>query len=255
MGLAGRLTYSYKNRYFTEFNFGYNGSERFSKEHRFGFFPTIGASWVVSNEDFWNKDGLFNKLKIRASHGLVGNDAIGNQRFFYLSDVELANGPNWAQFGFANQYERKGVFIRSYQNNNITWETSRQTNLAVEASLFKGLNIVAEVYKNHRYDILRDRYIPSTEGLESTVSTNLGKVDSKGIDLSADYSKSFSNGLWASFRGNFTFARNKYSYLEEPSYAEKWRQFIGQPISRQYDISPSVFLLMIRRRQVRQYSP
>lgn len=234
MGLAGRLTYSYKNRYFTEFNFGYNGSERFSKEHRFGFFPTIGASWVVSNEDFWNKDGLFNKLKIRASHGLVGNDAIGNQRFFYLSDVELANGPNWAQFGFANQYERKGVFIRSYQNNNITWETSRQTNLAVEASLFKGLNIIAEVYKNHRYDILRDRYIPSTEGLESTVSTNLGKVDSKGIDLSADYSKSFSNGLWASFRGNFTFARNKYSYLEEPNYAEKWRQFIGQPISRQY---------------------
>src|SRR5690606_34218735 len=76
LGLAGRLTYSFKNRYFVEGNFGYNGSERFSKEHRFGFFPTIGASWVVSNEDFWNTGGWFNKLKIRASHGLVGNDAI-----------------------------------------------------------------------------------------------------------------------------------------------------------------------------------
>lgn len=234
LGLAGRLTYSFKNRYFTEFNFGYNGSERFSKEHRYGFFPTIGASWMVSNERFWNTEGWFNKLKIRASHGLVGNDAIGNQRFFYLSDVDLANGPNWAQFGFANQYERKGVLIRSYENRNITWETSRQSNLAAEATLFGGLNIIAEVYKNHRYDILRERNIPSSEGLESKVFTNLGIVDSKGLDLSADYSKTFNNGLWASFRGNFTYATNKYTYIEEPNFAEPWRHFIGQPIGRQY---------------------
>lgn len=234
LGLAGRLTYSYKNRYFTEFNFGYNGSERFSKEHRFGFFPTIGASWVVSNEDFWEENKFISKLKIRGSHGLVGNDAIGSQRFFYLSDVELANGPNWAQFGFGNQYERKGVFIRSYANNNITWETSRQTNLAIETTLLENLNIVAEIYKNHRYDILRERYIPSTEGLESSVSTNLGEVDSKGLDLSLEYSKNFSSGLWTAFRGNLTYATNQYSYIEEPNYAETWRHFIGQPISRNY---------------------
>src|SRR5690606_38283661 len=147
----------------------YNGSERFSKEHRFGFFPTIGASWVVSNEDFWNTGGWFNKLKIRASHGLVGNDAIGQQRFFYLSAVDLADGPNWSQFGFNNSYERKGVLIRSYENGDITWETSRQTKLAVEATLLDRWNIIAEVYNNHRYDILRERYIPSSEGLESPV--------------------------------------------------------------------------------------
>ncbi len=234
MGLAGRLTYSFKNRYFIEGNFGYNGSERFSREHRFGFFPTAGASWVVSNEDFWNTDGWFNKLKIRGSHGLVGNDAIGQQRFFYLSDVDLAGGNNWSQFGFNNQYERKGVFIRSYANNNITWETSRQTNLAVEATFFDRLNIIAEVYRNHRYDILRERYIPSSEGLESSVSTNLGVADSEGIDLSADYSKNFNDGFWLSFRGNFTYATNRYTYIEEPDYAERWRHFMGQPINRQY---------------------
>lgn len=234
LGLAGRLTYSFKNRYFTEFNFGYNGSERFSEEHRFGFFPTIGASWMVSNEEFWNPDGLITRLKVRASHGLVGNDAIGDQRFFYLSDVNLADGPNYSQFGFGNQYERKGVFINSYANPNITWETSRQTNLAVEATLLKNINIVAEVYKNHRYDILRERNIPSTEGLESSVSTNLGVVDSKGTDLSVDYRRNFNNGFWASFRGNFTYSKNKYTYIEEPNYAESWRHFIGQPISRGY---------------------
>ncbi|RZF59996.1 SusC/RagA family TonB-linked outer membrane protein [Sphingobacterium corticibacterium] len=234
VGLAGRLTYSFKNKYFTEFNFGYNGSERFSKEHRFGFFPTIGASWVISNEDFWNSEGWVNKLKIRGSHGLVGNDAIGSQRFFYLSDVELANGPHWAQFGINNNYERKGVEIRSYENRNISWETSRMSNVGVEATLFDKLNIIAEVYKNHRYDILRERFIPSSEGLEASVSTNLGEVDSKGIDLSADYSKSFSNGWWTSFRGNFTFSTNRYTYIEEPNFAEEWRHFMGQPLNRQY---------------------
>jgi len=234
MGFAGRLTYSFKNKYFTEFNFGYNGSERFSKEHRFGFFPTIGASWVVSNEDFWNNDGWFNKLKIRGSHGLVGNDAIGSQRFFYLSNVELASGNNWAQFGIDNYYERKGVAIKSYENRNITWETSRMSNLGVETTFFDKLNIVAEIYKNHRYDILRQRFIPSSEGLEASVSTNLGEVDSKGIDLAMDYSKNFSNGMWASVRGNFTFSTNRYTYIEEPNYAEQWRHFIGQPLNRQY---------------------
>ncbi|RYY35971.1 MAG: TonB-dependent receptor [Sphingobacteriaceae bacterium] len=234
LGLAGRLTYSFKSRYYVEFNFGYNGSERFSEAHRFGFFPTIGGSWIVSNEGFWGNNDIINRLKIRGSYGLVGNDAIGDQRFFYLSDVELVNGPNFAQFGFNNQYERKGVFIRSYANDNITWETSRQTNLAAEFTLFNNLNVIAEVYKNHRYDILRNRYIPVSEGLESTVSTNLGVVDSKGIDLSADYKQTFGDTFWASFRGNFTYSTNKYTYIEEPNYAESWRKFIGQPISRNF---------------------
>jgi TonB-linked SusC/RagA family outer membrane protein len=233
LGLAGRLTYGFKSKYFIEGNFGYNGSERFSENHRYGFFPTIGASWVVSNEKFWNP-AIIDRLKFRASYGLVGNDAIGQQRFFYLSDVNLSTGPNYSQFGFNNSYERKGVYINSYENDNITWETSKQTNLAVEMTLFKNLNIVAEFYKNHRYDILRDRQVPSSEGFESTISTNLGVADSKGMDLSADYKQNFSNGLWASFRGNFTYSTNKYTYIEEPNYKEPWRHFIGQPISRGY---------------------
>ncbi|RZJ64750.1 MAG: SusC/RagA family TonB-linked outer membrane protein, partial [Flavobacterium sp.] len=94
VGISGRLGYSYDSRYFAEFNFGYNGSERFAEKNRFGFFPTIGGSWVVSNEAFWNADvkKVMNKLKVRASYGLVGNDAIGAQRFFYLSNVNLNGG-------------------------------------------------------------------------------------------------------------------------------------------------------------------
>lgn len=233
LGVAGRATYSFKNRYFAEFNFGYNGSERFSSNHRYGFFPTIGGAWVASNESFWKSGGIVDRLKIRGSYGLVGNDAIGSQRFFYLSDVNL-NGGNFAQFGINNGTSLNGVSIRSYANSNITWETSTQTNLAAEITLLKNLNIVAEVYKNHRNDILRKRDIPATEGFEADVLTNLGVVDSKGLDLSVDYKQNFNSGLWASVRGNFTYSTNKYTYIEEPNYAEPWRHFIGQPISRGY---------------------
>jgi len=234
LGLAGRVTYSFKSRYFAEFNFGYNGSERFSANHRYGFFPTIGASWVVSNENWWTP-GIVDRLKIRASHGLVGNDAIGSQRFFYQSSVLFNQGNNYAQFGINNQYERKGVTTQNYENTDVTWETSRQTNVALEMTLFKNFNIVAEFYKNHRYNILQERAsIPVSEGLEAPISANLGIVDSKGIDLSMDYKQNFGNGGWASIRGNFTYSHNQYVYKEEPDYKEPWRGSIGQPISRGY---------------------
>src|SRR5690606_18864362 len=79
LGLSGRATYAYDSRYFLEFNFGYNGSERFHEDFRWGFFPSMGVAWSVSNEKFWEplKDQV-NKLRLRATYGLVGNDAIGS---------------------------------------------------------------------------------------------------------------------------------------------------------------------------------
>src|SRR5450759_4743339 len=102
-GLAGRATYAYGSRYFAELNFGYNGSERFSKKERFGFFPSVGMGWFISNEAFWS-EGLkknINKLKLKATYGLVGNDAIGdaNDRFFYLSNVNMDNSALASSFG------------------------------------------------------------------------------------------------------------------------------------------------------------
>jgi hypothetical protein len=95
---------------FLEFNFGYNGTERFSSNHRWGFFPTIGGSWIISEEKFWRSldTRVISRMKVRASYGTVGNDQIGSQRFFYLSDVDL-NGGNPAVFGTNNGYGRNGV--------------------------------------------------------------------------------------------------------------------------------------------------
>ena len=97
MGLAGRLAYSYDDKYFVEGNFGYNGSENFAKGHRFGFFPSGAAGWVISNEDFMsNQNSAITLLKLKGSIGQSGNDKIGGgRRFVYLSTINGAYGSNW----------------------------------------------------------------------------------------------------------------------------------------------------------------
>lgn len=234
--LAGRATYSFKKRYFLEFNFGLNGTERFSADHRFGFFPTIGGAWIVSDEKFWG-DWIYNvvtRLKLRASYGTVGNDNIGSQRFYYQSNVNL-DGGNPATFGTNNGYTRNGVTILNYANPDITWETSRQLNLGVEATLFKDFNIIAEVYKYHRYNILQTRTsIPATMGLESDIAANIGTANSKGIDIQADYKRNIGTNAWIQGRANFTYARSTYGKYEEPSWNEPYRYEEGQVIGRQY---------------------
>ncbi|MEO7212613.1 TonB-dependent receptor [Mucilaginibacter sp.] len=234
--VAGRATYSFKSRYFLEFNFGYNGTERFSSNHRYGFFPTIGGSWIVSDEKFWGNSiySVISRMKLRASYGTVGNDQIGSERFYYLSRLDL-NGGNPATFGTNNGYSRNGVTIFNYPNADITWETSRQLNIGMELTLFKNWNIVAEVYKYHRYNILQQRSaIPTTMGLEANVSANFGTANSKGIDLQTDYKQSLGGSGWIQARGNLTIAKSDYDKYEEPQYAEAYRYQSGQPINRNY---------------------
>src|SRR5690606_19192172 len=114
LGLAGRATYSYDDRYFLEANFGYNGSERFSRNERWGFFPSAGIGWIVSNESFMSKyRNVISKLKLRGTYGLVGNDEIGltEDRFYYLSNVNMNDGGRGISFGDTYGYNRSGISI------------------------------------------------------------------------------------------------------------------------------------------------
>ena len=236
IGLSGRTSYSYDNRYFGEFNFGYNGSERFYTDKQFGFFPTIGLAWVVSNEKFWNKS-IVNNLKIRGSYGLVGNDAIGRQedRFFYLSSVNLDNPNRGASFGFDNGYTNTGVSISRYPNLDITWEKSYQSNAAIELGLFNKVNIIAEAYSQRRKNILMSRSsIPSTMGLSTVTMANVGEASSKGVDMSLDYTHNFSQDFWMITRGSFTFATSEFVKYEEPEYVDKYKSRVGQSINQNW---------------------
>lgn len=239
MGLAGRFTYGYDGRYFAEFNFGYNGSERFDKDHRWGFFPSVGAGWLVSNEKFWKGRlaDIVYKLKLKGTYGLVGNEAIGNadDRFFYLSEVNL-NGGNTYLFGNNFDTFRPGVSVKRYANPEITWEIAHKTNLGVELGLFRSLDIQVDVFMEKRKNILQERAsIPSTMGLQAAISANIGEAKSHGVDMSVDYQKVFENGWWITARGNFTYATSEYVVYEEPDYsATPWRTHKGRSLKQKW---------------------
>jgi TonB-linked SusC/RagA family outer membrane protein len=243
ISLAGRATYAYGSRYFLEFNFGYNGSERFAEKERFGFFPSAGLGWYVSNEKFWPEElsKTVNKLKLKATYGIVGNDAIGdeNDRFFYLSNVNMDNSGMSSSFGtYGNQGGRSlnGVSISRYANDNITWETAKKLNLGIELGLFNKLDIQADLFTEYRENILMNRAaIPSTMGLQETPRANVGEAASRGIDISVNYNHSINKDFWISGMANFTYATSEFKVYEEPDYSgTPWKSHVGRSLNQEW---------------------
>lgn len=239
VGLSGRFTYNYNTRYFAEFNFGYNGSERFAKNERFGFFPSAGLGWIISNEAFYGKSlaKYINMLKLKATYGLVGNDQIGqsDHRFFYLSEVNMNNGSYATQWGDEYGYNVNGISISKYPNDRITWEKSSKLNLGVEARLFDMIDLQADYYTEERKNILLERsFLPTSMGLMgSTPMSNLGIAKGSGIDVSVDIQKSINKDWWFSARANFTYATSEYTEYEDVDKRDvPWLLHTGQPVSQ-----------------------
>ena len=240
VALAGRFTYGLDQKYFAEINFGLNGSERFDPRYRWGFFPSIGLGWQVSEEKFW--EGLKQvvpQFKIRGTYGLVGNDFIveDTDRFFFTSNIDL-NGPVAGYFGNdpTNTFTRPTVQTLRYANPYITWEVSHKANLAVELGFLNNdLSLIAEVYHENRTNIVQVRQdIPSIVGLTSNVRTNYGEANGKGLDLTLNYNRSLPDGMWYILRGNFTYATSEITVYDELDYSgiAPWRSVIGRKVGQ-----------------------
>lgn len=233
---SGRTTYGYDNRYFAEFNFGYNGSERFYKTKRYGFFPSAGLAWYISNENWF--DALktpITKLKLRGTYGMVGNDDVGEKddRFFYLSNVNMSNADNGAYFGTEGGYYRPGISVGRYDNQEITWENAAKANVALEIGLFNNLEIIAEYWWEKRTNILMNRTIPKTLGLQgATPKANVGEAKAKGIDISIEYAERFGKDWQVNARGNFTYSNGTFLKYEEVEYDEKYSSYVGKMIGQ-----------------------
>ncbi len=239
VSLSGSFTYGYDNRYHLQVAFGYNGSEKFSEQYRWGFFPSFGAAWSVSNEKFFEPlKGVVSNLKFRFTHGILGNDQILNTRFFYLSDVDLNNTGYGYTFGTpadGGRTSSNGVQVRRYANPNISWETSRQTNYGIDLSLFNGsFTFTGDYYNQLRYNIVQERSLTSINGLTAGVYANLGKYRSRGFDSELSYSKSITPDLWFQGRGTFTYATGEYDFYEEPAYKDAYRQRRGTSVGHQF---------------------
>jgi TonB-linked SusC/RagA family outer membrane protein len=237
IGLAGRLAYNYDLRYFAEFNFGYNGSERFAKNNRFGFFPSVGVAWLVSNESFFEplKDKI-STFKLKGTYGLNGLDQIGSDddRFYYLSNVTM-NADRPVNWGTNMSWNPGGVDISRYANFSIGWEKSYKLNGGIEVVLNNGFSTILDIFHERRENILVNRIIPNTMGIIPEVKANLGKAESKGIDIELNYEKSFNKDFWITARGTFTYASSKVLEWEEPDYtATPWLSRIGYSVKQNW---------------------
>jgi TonB-linked SusC/RagA family outer membrane protein len=240
MGNSGRLTYDYDERYFFEFAYGYNGSEKFTGDKQFGFFPSFGGGWLLSNERFWERmKNVMGSFKLKFTWGLVGNDAIANRqdRFFFLSDISL--GRNSFRFGeqFMNLYS--GYYINRYANPDITWEISKKVNLGFEIGFFRdeSLKLQIDFFNDLRSQIYMSREnFPATTGFETTISGNVGKARSKGIDASIDFQHYFNKDFWMTGRTNFTYATNEYLELDEKNYPDAYLKHVGHSIDQKWGL-------------------
>ena len=245
VGLVGRVTYDYDNRYLAEVNFGYNGSENFAPGKRFGTFPAGSIGWVVSNEKFM--EGLqpwLSFLKFRATLGKVGNDKIGGSRFMYLSDPFGINGsavlerptsenPYGYNFGTGNGVygTLPGAWEMQKNNPDLTWEKAVKQNYGVEIQFFNDrLKTSFDYYKEHRTDILLQNYNASTILGYTPAMTNFGVVDSWGWELSVGWSdfvgKDFS--YWARF--NLSYNDNKIKRDGQAPQTYDYQKTVGHRI-------------------------
>jgi len=245
--IAGRANYNYAERYFFDFSFGYNGSEKFTGDKQFGFFPAVAGAWMLSNEDFFQSvKGIIPMMKLKASWGIAGNDAIGgrNERFKFLSqlripssgDSPLTNGYRWGDT-FMDSYG--GYQVLRYANPEITWEASKKYNVGMEINLFKNesVRIEFDVFKELRSNIYwsRDNY-PASSGLEASLAGNVGKVNAKGIDGSINVEQQFTRDLWMQGRANFTYGRNEIIEIDEKAFPDLYLRRKGYPVDQEWGL-------------------
>jgi TonB-linked SusC/RagA family outer membrane protein len=224
-GLAGRATYSWSDRYFVEGNFGYNGSENFAPNNRYGFFPSFGVGWIVSSEPFFKPlRNAVQFLKFRFSDGLVGAGS-GGRRFGYLTFVNsAATGYTYG----SNRAGRAGVEISDY-GTEITWAESHKRDLGIEFKTFNSrLSVIVDLFSERRTGVFLQRgSLANFVGLTNKPWGNLGIIENKGIDMTVETSKFYAGPVAFSFRGNLTFNRDKVIENDLPTPKYPWQERRG----------------------------
>ena len=210
-GLAsylGRLNYVFDSRYLVTVSGRLDGSSRFGANYQYGFFPSVGLGWNVSQEDFFNANGLISRLKVRGSWGKTGNDRIGD--FDYLPRVVSGIG---AVFG-NEPVLLPGATLTTLANPDLRWEATTQIDLGVELGLFDNKFIVeADVYRKVTSDILFNAPIPDYIGADAP-RRNVAEVLNRGLDLSLSWRETRSSDFQYSIGGNASFVHNEVLKLD-----------------------------------------
>lgn len=245
LNYSARASYGYKNRYFIEASGAYNGSERFAKGNRMGFFPAVGGAWVASSEKWMEPvEKVLSFLKFRFSYGKVGNDGVIDEpRYVYIPKLgniqskgmpAIANGQERIDLlPYSSQkFSRKAVI--TYANDKIQWEVAESMNFGVETKFFKDLiEIQADIYQEIRHNIISQRVIvPASMGIEMPQLDNIGSARSRGVDLSGKIQYMFDKDFGFILNGTLTYNKVVYREIEEAIGTQQWQRKKGREISQ-----------------------
>lgn len=201
-----RLVYDYDNRYLFTGTIRRDGSSRFGANNHWGNFPAFSLGWNASNESFWPENNVVTNLKLRGGYGVLGNDNFANFQFanFLVGDVNYTFGDNIIRVGYAPS---------TLENPDLKWETTAQTNFAVDMKLFRTLDLSVDVYRKKTTDILRQVEVPGYLGLSNNPWRNIGDMNNDGIEVSLGYKKNWDD-FGFSANGNFGYLKNEITRLE-----------------------------------------
>ncbi|MBO9564234.1 MAG: TonB-dependent receptor [Niastella sp.] len=211
VGYVYRASYAYDRRYLLEASGRYDGHYYFAPGKRWVYLPAFSVGWILSNESFLQTATFIDFLKVRGSWGKSGN--LTSTGFQFLSSYPLRGNA----YAFGDGALVQGSYVSIENNPNITWEISKKTDLAVEATLWKGLlRLEADYFYERRTGMLLapNIVVPQEYGLQ-LAQENAGIMDNRGIELSLGTTKKFNNGLQVAVDANFTYAQNKVIQLYE----------------------------------------
>ena len=236
---AGRITYDYAGRYLLEGNAAYNGSEKFRKGKKFGFFPAAALGWVASEEPFFKNlqiNDYVNLVKLRYSWGRVGSDN-NIPRWLYATQWSSIANSAWLGTPIQETPYYPGYRVSVIGNPDARWETAVKNDIALETGFLNNrLTVIVDYYWGRRYDIFLDsnmRNIPDWFGA-NPLAANLGRTSEKGWELETRWNASTSFGLKYFATAMYSNSRDRVEYKEDPELSPAYQKQAGYPIGQQY---------------------
>ncbi|MCG8557447.1 MAG: TonB-dependent receptor [Proteobacteria bacterium] len=228
-----RASYTYAQRYIFDATARLDGSANFPQGQRYGFFPGVSGAWRLSQENFMQAASAIDELKLRASYGQLGNDRLSADGFPPFLHLETF-APTSAYVTDALQV-LSGVRSRGAPVSNLTWETTETVNLGVDSSLLEGkLSFSLDVFRNRTWNMLITRRdaVPTFAGIRNLPQENAGTMINRGLEATVSYSDNFRD-FYFNAGGNFAFARNKVTFIDEAPHDEApWQSKTGRRLDR-----------------------
>jgi len=236
--IISRVAYTFDDKYLFEGQLRRDGSSIFPEGKQWGTFPSVSAGWRINKESWFNeKIKFFDELKLRASYGALGNDAV--DPFQYYDNYSLITNGFVGQPSSGSSFLiQPGVGLTKLANPNITWEVAKKLDIGINASFLKGFNFEAIYFQQKRKDILatRNASLPGSSGIVNPYgssalvpSENIGQVNSQGFEGTLGYNKQNGDFRWG-VSGNMTYAKSKIIFIDEASGTLDYQRQTGRPL-------------------------